>query len=128
MDIVKKLVLILIMFVLASCSDGVVVEYTIVKEFEEDCSKKNDTITGKIISYKKNEPCLITYDGRVYSIQGNWEQGGFVSKSKPLPISNREKIIKFEQKQVEYCKIGIMGTKAYPKEIRKKYSKELVRQ
>lgn len=126
----KKLVLILIMFVLASCSDGVIVEYTVVKEFEEDCSKKNDTITGKIISYKTskiNEPCLITYDGRIYSIRGNWDQGGLVSKSKPLPISNREKFIKFEQKQVEYCKIGIMGTKVYPKEIRKKYSKELVR-
>lgn len=123
----KKLVLFLTIFVFASCTDGVIIEYTVIKGNEKNAGDKNDTITGIVISYREPEPCLLVYDGFVYSIQGNWSQGGRVSKSKPLPISSEERILKFEQRYVEDCKIGFYGTTIYPKEIRKKYSKELVR-
>lgn len=123
----KKLVLILIVFVLASCSNGVVIEYTVVKANEKNDDVKNDTITGIVISFRSPDPCLLTYDGFVYSVKGNWSQGGYAYASKPLPISNEEKVIKFEQRHVEDCKIGVYGTKVYPKEVRKKYSKELVK-
>ena len=123
----KKLVLFLTVFIFASCTDGVIIEYTVIKGNEKNDDVKNDTITGVVISYREPDPCLLVYDGFVYSIKSNWSQGGRVSKSKPLPISNGERILKFEQRYVEDRKIGFYETKIYPKEIRKKYSKVLVK-
>ena len=124
----KFIVFALGILLFASCSSGIVVEYTIVKEGTKNGETYKDTIKGNTISYSYGtnyDICSLVYNGNSYAIKGNWNQDIGGGEYQVLSIEQEEKVTYFNWEPVEYCKIGFFKRKVYPKETRDKYSKIL---